>query len=54
VGLKRWGSDKLTVEINLIGDRPAGLIAEDSRAALVDDLPFGCRTRQRVVGFPVS
>jgi tripeptide aminopeptidase len=27
---KRWGSDKITVEINLIGDRPAGIIAEDS------------------------
>jgi tripeptide aminopeptidase len=27
---KRWNSDKITVEINLIGDRPAGIIAEDS------------------------
>jgi tripeptide aminopeptidase len=27
---KRWDSDKITVEINLIGDRPAGIIAEDS------------------------
>ncbi|KAA0076493.1 M20/M25/M40 family metallo-hydrolase [Tardiphaga sp. P9-11] len=27
---KRWGSDKITVEIKLIGDRPAGLVAEDS------------------------
>ena len=27
---KRWDSDKVTVEINLIGDRPAGIIAEDS------------------------
>jgi tripeptide aminopeptidase len=27
---KRWGSDKITVEIKLIGDRPAGIIAEDS------------------------
>ncbi len=26
----RWNSDKITVEINLIGDRPAGIIAEDS------------------------
>jgi tripeptide aminopeptidase len=27
---KRWDSDKITVEINLIGDRPAGITAEDS------------------------
>ena len=27
---KRWDSDKITVEINLIGDRPAGIIAQDS------------------------
>ena len=27
---KRWGSDKLTVEIKLIGDRPAGIVATDS------------------------
>jgi tripeptide aminopeptidase len=27
---KRWDSDKITVEINLIGDRPAGIIAKDS------------------------
>jgi tripeptide aminopeptidase len=26
----RWGSDKLAVEIKLIGDRPAGLVADDS------------------------
>jgi tripeptide aminopeptidase len=26
----RWSSDKLTVEIKLIGDRPAGLVAMDS------------------------
>jgi|SRR5215510_5548364 len=27
---KRWSSDKITVEIKLIGDRPAGIIAQDS------------------------
>jgi tripeptide aminopeptidase len=27
---KRWNSDKVTVEIKLIGDRPAGMVAEDS------------------------
>jgi acetylornithine deacetylase/succinyl-diaminopimelate desuccinylase-like protein len=27
---RRWGSDKITVEIKLIGDRPAGVVAEDS------------------------
>jgi acetylornithine deacetylase/succinyl-diaminopimelate desuccinylase-like protein len=27
---KRWNSDKLTVEIKLIGDRPAGIVALDS------------------------
>jgi acetylornithine deacetylase/succinyl-diaminopimelate desuccinylase-like protein len=27
---RRWGSDKIAVEINLIGDRPAGVVAEDS------------------------
>jgi acetylornithine deacetylase/succinyl-diaminopimelate desuccinylase-like protein len=27
---KRWGSDRITVEINLIGERPAGMVAEDS------------------------
>lgn len=27
---KRWGSDKITVEVKLIGDRPAGVVAEDS------------------------
>jgi tripeptide aminopeptidase len=27
---KRWTSDKLTVEIKLIGDRPAGIVAQDS------------------------
>jgi tripeptide aminopeptidase len=26
----RWGSDKLSVEIKLIGDRPAGIVAMDS------------------------
>ena len=30
---KRWGSDRITVEINLIGERPAGLVAEDSPLA---------------------
>jgi tripeptide aminopeptidase len=27
---KRWNSDKMTLEIKLIGDRPAGIVAEDS------------------------
>ncbi|MEW6642673.1 MAG: M20/M25/M40 family metallo-hydrolase [Pseudomonadota bacterium] len=27
---KRWGSDKIEVEIKLIGDRPAGVVSEDS------------------------
>lgn len=27
---QRWQSDKITVEIKLIGDRPAGIVAEDS------------------------
>jgi tripeptide aminopeptidase len=27
---RRWNSDKLTVEIKLIGDRPAGIVAQDS------------------------
>ncbi len=27
---RRWGSDKISVEIKLIGDRPAGVVAEDS------------------------
>jgi len=27
---KRWNSDKMTVEIKLIGDRPAGIVALDS------------------------
>ena len=27
---RRWGSDKIRVEIKLIGDRPAGGVAEDS------------------------
>lgn len=27
---KRWGSDRITVETNLIGERPAGVVAEDS------------------------
>ncbi|HTC79053.1 MAG TPA: hypothetical protein VK657_10580, partial [Terriglobales bacterium] len=27
---KRWNSDKITVEIKLIGDRPAGIVAQDS------------------------
>jgi tripeptide aminopeptidase len=27
---QRWHSDKITVEIKLIGDRPAGIVAEDS------------------------
>jgi len=31
---KRWNTDKMTVEIKMIGDRPAGLIAEDSPIAL--------------------
>jgi di/tripeptidase len=26
----RWNSDKITVEIKLIGDRPAGIVAMDS------------------------
>ena len=31
---KRWNTDKMTVEIKMIGDRPAGAIAEDSPIAL--------------------
>jgi tripeptide aminopeptidase len=27
---QRWQSDKLSVELKLIGDRPAGIVAEDS------------------------
>jgi tripeptide aminopeptidase len=27
---RRWNSDKLSVEIRLIGDRPAGIVAQDS------------------------
>jgi tripeptide aminopeptidase len=27
---KRWGSDKITADIRLIGDRPAGAVAEDA------------------------
>ncbi len=27
---KRWNSDKMALEIKLIGDRPAGIVAEDS------------------------
>lgn len=27
---KRWNTDKITVEIKMIGDRPAGIVAEDS------------------------
>jgi acetylornithine deacetylase/succinyl-diaminopimelate desuccinylase-like protein len=27
---RRWNSDKMTLEIKLIGDRPAGIVAEDS------------------------
>ena len=28
---KRWGSNRITVEINLIGERPAGVVAKDRR-----------------------
>ncbi len=31
---KRWGSDKMTVTTKLIGDRPAGRVAEDSPIVL--------------------
>lgn len=27
---KRWNTDKITVEIKMIGDRPAGIVSEDS------------------------
>jgi tripeptide aminopeptidase len=30
---KRWGSNRITVEIKLIGERPAGVVAEDSPLA---------------------
>jgi hypothetical protein len=33
----RWNSDKLSVEIKLIGDRPAGIVAMDSPIVLEPD-----------------
>jgi len=40
----RWNSDKLSVEIKLIGDRPAGIVAMDSPIVLEPDFRISERT----------
>ena len=51
---KRWGSDQLNVEIKLIGDRPAGVVAEDSPIALASQRAVMTLTRAPRVTFAGS
>jgi tripeptide aminopeptidase len=51
---KRWNSDKLTVEIKLIGDRPAGIVAEDSPIAQATQRAVTVLTRAPRVTFAGS
>lgn len=49
----RWNTDKLTVEIKLIGDRPAGIVAPDSpivQAALKSVTAVAPKLKTRLVG----
>jgi di/tripeptidase len=51
---KRWNSDKITVEIKLIGDRPAGIVALDSPIVLATQRAVAVVTRAPRVTFAGS
>jgi tripeptide aminopeptidase len=48
---KRWNSDKITADIKLIGDRPAGLVAEDSPIVQATRRAVSAITRAPTVTF---
>ena len=48
---KRWNSDKITVDIKLIGDRPAGMVAEDSPIVQATRRAVSAITRTLTVTF---
>ena len=48
---KRWNSDKITVEIKMIGDRPAGMVAEDSPIVQATRRAVSAITRAPTVTF---
>jgi len=50
----RWNSDKMTVEIKLIGDRPAGIVARDSPIVLATQRAVAVVTRAPRVTFAGS
>jgi di/tripeptidase len=50
----RWKTDKLTVEIKLIGDRPAGIVAMDSPIVQATQRAVGAITRGPRVTFAGS
>jgi di/tripeptidase len=50
----RWNSDKMTVEIKLIGDRPAGMVALDSPIVQATQRPVATITRAPRVTFAGS
>src|SRR3954453_23694884 len=50
----RWKSDKMTVEIKMIGDRPAGMVALDSPIVLATQRAFATITREPRVTFAGS
>ncbi len=51
---KRWNSDKMTVEIKLIGDRPAGIVALDSPIVQATQRAVSVLTRAPRVTFAGS
>jgi tripeptide aminopeptidase len=48
---KRWNSDKISVDIKLIGDRPAGMVAEDSPIVQATRRAVSAITRAPTVTF---
>ena len=50
----RWKTDKMTVEIKLIGDRPAGIVATDSPMLLATQRAVTALTRAPRVTFAGS
>lgn len=51
---KRWSSDKISVETKLIGDRPAGRVAEDSPIVLATQRSVAAVSPQAKVSFSGS
>ncbi|WP_315837597.1 M20/M25/M40 family metallo-hydrolase [Bradyrhizobium prioriisuperbiae] len=51
---KRWNTDKISVEIKMIGDRPAGIVAEDSPIVQASQRAITVLTRAPRVTFAGS